>query len=125
MSIWFRAVSIILVLFGLFYVVFGLKIFSYAFPLIPRDVLLPWESALYGAVMLGWGTTLLLVGRIAFDRADVELKRALFIGLAAWLATEAIASGWLGVWLNVGVDIVVFGLFAVPLLRNENQRRVP
>ena len=123
MSIWFRAVSIILVLFGLVYVVFGLRIFSYALPLIPRDVLLPWESALYGAIMLGWGVTLLLVGRIAFGRRDRDLKRALVLGLAAWLAVEALASAWFGVWFNVGVDVVVFALFAVPLLRSADERR--
>ena len=117
MSIWFRAVAIILVLFGLLYVVFGLKIFSYGIPLIPHDILLPWESALYGAIMLGWGVTLLLVGRIAFDRGDRDLKRALVLGLAAWLAVEALASAWFGVWFNVGVDLAVFALFAIPLLR--------
>ena len=60
-ALWFRIVSLILVLFGLIYVFFGLKVL----PVSPA-VLLPWESALYGAIMLGWGGTLLLVGRIAF-----------------------------------------------------------
>lgn len=122
MGLWFRAIAIILVLFGLIYATFGLRIFSYAVPLIPRDVLLPWESALYGAIMLGWGTTLLLIGRVAFDRGDVALKRALFAGLLTWLIAEAIASAWLGVWFNVGVDIVVLALFSVPLLWSNNDR---
>lgn len=39
--------------------------------------------------------------------------------LAIWLAGEAVASIWFGVWLNVGVDGGVFTLFAVPLLRRE------
>jgi len=41
----------------------------------------------------------------------------LFVGLAVWLAFEAAASAWLGVWFNVGVDAAVTVLFAVPLLR--------
>ena len=49
-ALWFRIVSAILVLFGLIYVFFGLKILP-----VPPAVLLPWESALYGAIMMGWG----------------------------------------------------------------------
>ena len=75
------------------------------------------RSALYGAIMMGWGATLLLVGRIAFKRDDQELKGALLVGLAVWLAVEAAASAWFGVWFNAGVDVAVMSLFAVPLLR--------
>lgn len=116
LGLWLQVLAIISILFGLLYVFFGLKIFT-DIHLIPKDVLLPWESALYGAVMVGWGVMVLLVGRIAFRRDDKELKRALFIGLAVWLAIEALASAWFGVWFNVGVDVAVLALFAVPLLR--------
>ena len=112
---WFVVVTIILILFGLLFVFWGLNVFA---ALIPRDVLLPWESALYGSIMVGWGVTLLLVGRVAFLRDDAQLRRALLIGLAVWLAVEAAASVWFGVWFNVGVDIAVLLLFSVPLLRN-------
>lgn len=114
---WFRIMTVVLILFGLFFVFFGLRTFSDAVPLVARNVLLPWSSALYGTVMVGWGVTLLRVGRLAFRRNDDELKRALLAGLAAWLVLEAAASAWFGVWFNVGVDVVVFILFAVPLLR--------
>ena len=116
---WFRVVTILLILFGLLYVFFGLRIFSDNVKLIHHDVLLPWESSLYGAIMLGWGVTLLLVGRVAFHRRDHELKRALFAGLVVWLAVEAAASAWFGVWFNVGVDIVVLFLFGIPLLSEK------
>jgi len=115
LALWFKIVAAILIGFGLLYFFFGLKIFS-NIGLIPDDVILDWVSALYGAIMLGWGVTLLLLGRVAFKRDDKELKRVLFIGLAVWLAFEAAASAWLGVWFNVGVDIGVAVLFAVPLL---------
>ena len=115
--LWFRVITLILIGFGLVYVFFGLKIFSNNVKLIPHNVLLNWESALYGAIMTGWGVTLLLVGKIAFKQQNKELKRALVAGLATWLLIEAAASAWFGVWFNVGVDAVVFALFAVPLLR--------
>jgi hypothetical protein len=112
LAIWFRVVSVILVLFGLLYVFFGLKVLPVA-----REVLLDWESALYGAIMMGWGTTLVLAGRVAFRRDDAELKRALLVGLLVWLAVEAAASVWFGVWFNVGVDVGVAALFAWPLVK--------
>jgi len=115
MLIWFRIVTVILILFGLLYIFFGLKIFSNNTPLIPKNVILDWESALYGAIMIGWGVTLLLAGRLAFKRDDNELKKILFLGIAVWLVFEAATSAWLGVWFNVGVDAAVLTLFAIPL----------
>lgn len=112
-ALWFRVVSVILVLFGLLYIFFGLKVLPV------HHNLLQWESALYGAIMTGWGVTLLLIGRIAFKRDDAELKRALLIGLVIWLVIEASASVWYGVWFNVGVDAAVMGLFGVPLLLRQ------
>lgn len=111
-ALWFGIVSVILILFGILYVFVGLKVLP-----VQRHVLLDWESALYGALMIGWGTTLLLTGRLAFARNDQAVKQALWIGLLLWLAVEAAASVWFGVWFNVGVDVGVFALFTVPLLR--------
>lgn len=116
---WFRIVTAVLILFGLLYIFFGLRVFSEWIPIIRHEVLLPWESALYGAIMVGWGVTLFFVGRLAFRRNDAELKRALLIGLAVWLALEAAASAWLGVWFNVGVDVAVFMLFVIPLFHTD------
>lgn len=126
-AIWFRVATIILILFSLLYLFFGLKVLSGSTTLlgiainpVPRAVLVDWESALYAAIMIGWGVTLMLVGRIAFKRDDAELKRALVIGLAIWLAIEAAASLWLGVWINAGVDVAVLALFSVPLLHKDH-----
>jgi hypothetical protein len=119
LGLWFQIVTVILILFGLLYTFVGLKLFSEpGIGLIPKDVILDWESALYGAIMIGWGITLLMVGRIAFKQNSQELKTAMLAGLAAWLIVEAIASVWYGVWFNVGVDVAVLALFAVPLLKS-------
>ena len=107
---WFTIVSTILILFGLAYTFAGLSILP-----VDRDVLVQWESALYGAIMTGWGVTLLLIGRIAF-RKDDELMKPILCGLAVWLGLEALFSVYLRVWFNVGVDIAVLILFAVPLI---------
>jgi hypothetical protein len=81
---WFSVVSIILVLARVFFALFGLDVLP-----VNKDVLLQWESAIYGAIMIGWGGTLLLAGRLAFRRNDTELMKILLVGLAAWLIVEA------------------------------------
>lgn len=121
LSLWLKVVTIILMAFGAFYYLYGFTFFTDAVKLVPRSVLVDWEAALYGAVLFGWGITLFLLGRLAFNRDDKELKRILFIGLVAWLALEAIATIRLGVWFDAGVDVAVAALFAVPLLRNANK----
>jgi len=52
--VWFGSVSAILVIVGVVFAFFGLKILP-----VDRQMLLPWQSAIYGAIMMGWGTTLL------------------------------------------------------------------
>jgi hypothetical protein len=113
LTIWFSTVSTILVLWGIVFAFFGLAIL----PVKNRDVLLPWESALYGAIMMGWGVTLLMTGRIAFRRNDPELMKALLCGIILWLIVEGLFSAYLGVWFNVGVDIAVLMLFSFPLIK--------
>lgn len=110
--IWFSCVSMILVIVGVVFAFLGLKILP-----VDRATLLPWQSAIYGAIMMGWGTTLLLVGRIAFRRKDSELMKALAYGLVVWLLVEAAFSVYFKVWFNVAVDIAVLALFCVPLLK--------
>ncbi len=116
---WFSVISIILVLWGIVFAFFGLGVL----PITDKDVLLPWESALYGAIMMGWGITLFLVGRIAFRKNDTELMKVMLYGISLWLVVEAVFSAHLGVWFNVGVDIAVLGLFSFPLIKSIRARR--
>jgi hypothetical protein len=108
---WFTAISTILVLWGIVFAFVGLGILP-----VEKRVLVAWESALYGAIMMGWGLTLLLVGRIALRSNDLELMRALLAGITVWLAVEGLLSARFGVWFNVGVDCGVFLLFGIPLV---------
>jgi hypothetical protein len=115
-SAWFSTVSLILIFFGLLYCFQGLKILP-----VSKDVLLDWESAIYGAIMIGWGTTLFLVGRLAFRRKDKELMKILLYGIILWLIVEALFSFYLGVYFNVAVDIGVGVLFAFPVIKAIKQ----
>lgn len=124
LMIWFSVISGILVLFGILYGFIGFSVIGdvsrsfFGFNILPLDknILLHWESAIYGAIMMGWGATLLLIGRLAFHRKDKELMKIMLYGLFIWLVVEALFSAYLGVFFNVGVDIAVFVLFSVPLV---------
>ena len=120
MLLWFTAVSVILVLWGVVFSLLGLGVLP-----VDRRVLLSWESALYGAIMMGWGTTLLLVGRVAISRSDRDLARGLLAGIVVWLLTEAAFSVRYGVWFNVGVDVGVLALFSVPLVASIRRGAIP
>jgi hypothetical protein len=111
---WFSVVSCVLIIAGIVFSIFGFSFFP--IKILPSALLLPWVSAIYGSVLIGWGTTLFLVGRIAFNRNDKELLQSLFIGLSVWLIIEAIVSGIIGVYFNMGVDLVVLILFGIPLM---------
>jgi len=117
LMLWFRVISVILVFWGVIFVFFGLDIL----PVLNKKVLLAWESDLYGAIMIGWGITLFLVGKIAFKKNDRDLMKILLYGLSTWLLIEASFSAYLGVWFNVGVDIAVFILFSFPLVKRLRQ----
>lgn len=116
--LWFSVVSVILMLWGVVFAFFGLGILP-----VNRTVLLAWESAIYGAIMIGWGTTLLLVGRIALRRNDVALTKSILLGIAVWLLVEAAFSVRFRVWFNVAVDFGVLVLFAVPLMASMRATR--
>lgn len=111
MMVWFCLISGILVLVGIVYCIFGLSILP-----VDKSILVPWGSAIYGAIMMGWGTTLFLIGRLAFRRNDLELMKIMLFGIFIWLVIEALFSAYLGVFFNVGVDIAVFVLFSLPLI---------
>lgn len=110
--IWFSVISAILVLAGVVFAFFGLRILP-----VDRETLLPWQSAIYGAIMMGWGVTLFLAGRLAFRRNDVDLMRIIVVGIFVWLLVEALFSVYFGVWFNVGVDAAVLVLFSFPLIK--------
>jgi len=108
---WFSIVSLILIFFGVLYCIKGLKILP-----VNRNVLVDWESAIYGAIMIGWGTSLFLLGRLAFRRQDKEMLKILLYGIILWLIVEALFSFYLGVYFNVAVDIAVGILFTIPIV---------
>ena len=112
-SLWFLVVSVILIVAGSVFSLFGFTIFPIS--ILPRVSLLPWVSGIYGSVLIGWGLSLYLIGRIAFIDRNPRLLRALSLGIFVWLAIEAVVSAATGVLFNIGVDIAVGLLLIAPL----------
>lgn len=110
--LWFRTISVILVIVGLIFSVFGLNIL----PVVNKQVVVHWVSSIYGAVLVGWGITLFLIGSYAYNTKNYKLLEYLLYGLFSWLLIEAIFSLYLGVYFNVGVDIAVCILFSFPII---------
>lgn len=115
------AMSIILIGWGIIFAFWGFGFFV-DLGILPAENLVAWESGLYGAIMMGWGLTLFLIGRLAFQRDDKELLRIMLLGIALWLIIEAFFSFKLDVWFNVAVDIAIFSLFALVLLPAINKK---
>lgn len=110
--IWYGIVASILTVMGMIFSIFGFGIFPDK--ILPHNVLLTWESSIYGAVLIGLGVMIFLLGRLAFRRKDPELMKIIIMGLGIWLAIEALFSVYLGVYFNAGVDVAVFVLFYIP-----------
>jgi hypothetical protein len=114
MLVWFNIVCCILILVGFVFSTLGFGFFPKN--ILPTNLILPWESAIYGAVLIGWGLTLFLIGRLAFQRKDIALVKIMLLGIAVWLIIEAIYSAFIGVYFNIGVDLAVLLLLGTPLM---------
>lgn len=110
--LWFSLAGTIGVLFGILYAFFGLAILP-----APRDVLAPWGNGVYGATLIGLSMAIFFVGRLAFQRSDPDLMKALLFSIFAWLIVEALFSLYYGVFFNAGVDIALMVFLGFPLIR--------
>jgi hypothetical protein len=69
-----------------------------------------------GAVMFGWGATLLLVLRGPFKRLDSDGWNMIAIPVAAWCVPDTAFSLYTGFWQNAVLNSVFAVLFLIPLL---------
>lgn len=72
--------------------------------------------AVMGAVMVGWGTALLLVLRGPMRRDPKEGVRIFSLSLACWFVPDTVFSLTSGFWQNAILNLVFAVLFAIPLL---------
>ncbi|MFM8561405.1 MAG: hypothetical protein ACKOB9_04825 [Solirubrobacterales bacterium] len=131
---WLRVATIILIVFGLLLVVahglalkgFSLLVYSSSgriseFGSEAADYI-SLAHAVLGAVMVGWGTALLLVLRGPMKRNVREGALIFAISLTCWFIPDTIFSVASGFWQNALLNLIFAVLFAIPLtalLRHE------
>ena len=116
LMVWFGVFSCLLVLAGTIFSFFGFSFFPPA--ILPKNVLLPWESAIFGSVLIGWGVTLFFLGRLAFRRNDGELMKILLLGIVVWLVIDSAFSIYLGVFSNVVLNFAILVFSGFPLIKS-------
>ncbi len=106
---------------------FGLLLYANARGIAEFDAAaLPYISLLHGvlgAVMFGWGTTLLLVIRGSFLRGSRESWNTLAIAVSAWFVPDTALSLWTGFWQNALLNVAIALIFAIPLAATRETGR--
>lgn len=74
-----------------------------------------WVYGAWGATVAGWGITAAFVVRFALSRRQPWAWWALVAGIGVWFVIDTAVSALAGVWVNVGLNVLVLLVFAVPL----------
>lgn len=72
-----------------------------------------------GAVMFGWGATMLLALRGPFKRGEREGWTMIALPVLAWGIPDTLFSLYTGFWQNAALNAVFFVLFAIPLIASR------
>lgn len=73
-----------------------------------------------GAVIVGWGASMLLAVIGPFKRAQREGWLLLAIPLAVWFVPDTVFSVYTGFWQNAAFNAAVAAAFAVPLVATRH-----
>ena len=71
--------------------------------------------AVLGAVMVGWGTTILLIARRVLPYRPKDAWTIIVISLLVWFIPDCAVSVSLGFWPNAILNAALLLVFAVPL----------
>lgn len=75
-----------------------------------------WMSSVTGAVMAGWGMSMLFLVGHAFKRREKWAWRSMFYPVLLWYLTDSLASAWFDAYFNVMANTVLFLQIIAPLL---------
>lgn len=78
--------------------------------------------AVLGGVMVGWGTSLVLVVRGPFAAGAGIGWRIVAASVLAWFVPDTAYSLWSGFWQNAALNLFVLVLFAIPLAATYRSR---
>lgn len=86
----------------------------YVYP-VPAQVVPRLVQGVLGATIAGWGATMFLVARYAFEKKQPELLRLLLYGVLVWAPLDVAASIYYQAWFNVALNLVILAAAGVPL----------
>ncbi len=75
-----------------------------------------------GGVMVGWGTMLWLLAAKLYPSQPELTRTIILVGVGAWFVVDSLASFVAGAPLNIVLNIVFAGVFAIPLLMARQTR---
>ena len=95
--------------------------FSGVPPLFQVDMLKKWMLGVSGAVMIGWGLSMLYVVNNPFKRREQWAWRSIFYPVLAWYLIDSSISTYFGVGFNVMINSILFLQIVAPLLFLRSQ----
>jgi hypothetical protein len=98
---------------ALVYTAFSADNFSFL-PIIQRNMIL-WLTGIIGAVLTGWGITLVCMSYQLFFMDHKWIWHTMFVSSIGWFALDTLVSIYIRAWFNVYSNILFFLLILLPI----------
>ena len=95
--------------------------FSGVPPAYQVGLLKKWMLGISGAIMVGWGLSMLYVVSFPFKRKEQWAWRCIFYPVLAWYLLDSSISAYFGVGFNVLINSILFLQIIAPLLFLRSQ----
>ena len=130
---WLKITMLIIILAGVLLIIFGNSSYAeilnkqinrafYSGKIPGKSVLLMkgWLIAVSGAVMAGWGSTMLYIVYHSFRKGEKWAWRSIFYPLLIWYLLDSSVSLYYGATFNVIINSILFLQLIAPLLFLRN-----
>ena len=72
-------------------------------------------SALTGGFLVGWGVTIWMLSRFAYDDAPEGVRKSVVYGACCWFVVDSLGSITSGNWPNAIWNVLVLAIVVGPL----------
>lgn len=90
-------------------------------PVLQVEMLKKWMLGIAGAVMMGWGLSMLYVVNNPFKKREQWAWRCIFYPVLVWYLIDSSISAYFGVGFNVMINSILFLQIVAPLLFLRSQ----
>jgi hypothetical protein len=95
--------------------------FSDGIPGESAEMMRKWLIAVSGAVMLGWGCSMLFIVEKALRYSEKWAWRSMFYPIIIWYVLDSLVSMYFGAIFNAVINSIIFLQLLAPLLFLRNQ----